>query len=110
MNRKVVLIGVACAVVVLAGAVPLGRWLGEGMASDVHERLIQLWPDVMTMPQQDRSLLVLLAFECRLAERPVSRPEILACLRSATEEDRIKRVSASPAEHLEKLIDRSESR
>ncbi|MGQ3054935.1 MAG: hypothetical protein ACT6S0_24355 [Roseateles sp.] len=82
----------------------IGRWAGESMAREVHARLSLLWPDVMGMPEQDRALLALLAYECRLSDKPDGRSSTIACLHAATDADRVKRVSADPEAHLNKLL------
>lgn len=101
------LIAVAVAFLVMGAAAIFGRWAGESVADEVSGRLSLLWPDVMAMPQQDRTLLALLAYECRLPDQPKGRSSTIACLRSATGAENIKKISPDPSAHLDKLLDQA---
>lgn len=101
------LVVLAGAVLVGMVAVGVGRYLGESSAREAQQRLFLLWPELMAMPQEDRALLALLAVECRLTVQPEGRASTVACLRSVTGADRLKQVTADPANHLERLLQRS---
>ncbi len=97
----------AVSVLVGMAAVWVGRYLGESSAREAQQRLSLLWPELMAMPQEDRALLALLALECRLTVQPEGRASTVACLRSVTSADRMKKVTADPAHHLERLLQKS---
>lgn len=110
LKKKWVLSAIAGFLVLTMAGTLIGRWAGQDLADEVKERLTELWPDVMELPQKDRSLLALLAYECRLPNRPKGRGDTIACLRSATAAERMKKVSPDPAAHLEKLLDQAKQK
>ncbi|MBN8758756.1 MULTISPECIES: hypothetical protein [Variovorax] len=110
MKSRTIYTVIAVFLVVSVVATFIGRWAGESMAKEVKARLSLLWPDVMGLPEQDRALLALLAYECRLQDQPEGRSATITCLRSATNADRVKKVSADPAAHLDKLLDQARGR
>lgn len=65
------------------GAVAVGTHLGRDFAETSHVRLSVLWPDVMTLPDEDRALLAWLSLECRLPEQAEGRTATITCLRDA---------------------------
>ncbi|MFH0134791.1 hypothetical protein ACGLHS_31570 [Variovorax sp. VaC1] len=104
MKKRTIYVGLAVFVIVTVMGSLIGRWAGESMAKEIKARLSLLWPDVMGLPEQDRALLAVLAYECRLQDQAEGRSATIACLRSATNADRVKKVSADPAAHLDKLL------
>ena len=89
---------VALAVAGFCAAMIVGRMTGAEAAARSHERLQLVWPSIMTMPVNDRALIVGLAMSCRLEQRPVEAGEVVACLREA---------AASPDAMLPNGVDRA---
>lgn len=63
----------------------LGRGAGLRAAEQDKERLQLLWPDIMTMPIQDRTLIVRAAMECKVYRQPVQAEAVAQCLREGAE-------------------------
>jgi hypothetical protein len=64
----------------------LGYFGGRATADDSVTRLQLLWPDVLTMPEDDRLALAKIAMACRLNQVEVKRPAIVACMRAGAAE------------------------
>lgn len=70
--------------IVLAPLLYFGaQWFGQREAIAVRERLGLIWPHFDSLPTYDRTLLVTLAAQCRLATRPTTEIEVIACLETA---------------------------
>ena len=107
MNLRAIFLVIAAGGTVMLAATFVGKRAGESMADDVQSRLSMLWPNLMEMPQQDRALLALLAYECKLPTLPPGHRTTVACLRSATTAERIRKVTPDPAAQLNKLLDQA---
>ncbi len=107
MNLRAIFAVSAVCVAGMVLATVVGQRAGEAMADDVQARLSVLWPNLMEMPQQDRALLALLAYECKLPTLPPGHSTTVACLRSATGSERILKARPDPAAHLGKLLDQA---
>ncbi|VTU44982.1 hypothetical protein [Variovorax sp. RA8] len=106
MRKKIVGV-LAAAAVVAVGAVAVGWMGGRVMAKETHERLSTVCPDVVELPEGQRNLVVLLAYECKLADRPVSRGETVACLRQAAASKAASDKFQTPDAQLEQLLRRA---
>lgn len=69
--------------VAVTAVVTIGQQAGREDAARSRERLEMVWPALMTMPENDRALLVGLAMTCQLAQRPPLADQVIACLREA---------------------------
>lgn len=83
MGRKHALVIAAVAVAGSAVALKIAHTAGADAGGRAKDRLQMVWPSLMAMPDQDRALIVGLAFSCRLEQRPAEPREIVACLREA---------------------------
>ncbi|CAN7328065.1 hypothetical protein [Variovorax sp. LjRoot178] len=101
--RKIA-IGTVAATVLAVGALAIGTWSGRALAEATQQRLRGLWPEVMTMPQEDRMLLVWLSFECNLTLQPAGQGETIGCLRKAAATEAASERFQAPATQLEQLL------
>lgn len=64
-------------------ATKIGHKAGADAAALARDRLQLVWPSLMTMPEEDRALIVGLAMTCELERQPLEPRDVVACLRSA---------------------------
>lgn len=95
---SLLLLVVILVVLALFGAVGAKFMLNRHSASTMSQ-LAVVWPDIETMPQDDRDLLVELALTCNVVEREPVRAAVVDCLRSSAAT-----IRPSPGERLERLI------
>ncbi|MFP3709741.1 hypothetical protein SB783_37640 [Paraburkholderia sp. SIMBA_009] len=67
-------------------ATSVGRKTGEADAELAKQRLELVWPSFMSMPDNDRALVVGLAMTCRLSTRPADAGQVVECLKSAADD------------------------
>lgn len=72
-------------VLVAALSYASGRISGKMAGERDKERLQQLWPGIMTMPEQDRARIVRAAMECKLSSKPLQVDAVAQCLRDGAE-------------------------
>lgn len=94
------LTGAVLAIVLGVAIIWIGRNAGEHAAEATKTRLELIWPDLMTMPANDRALLAGLSMTCRMERRPVDKEAVIACLREA---------ATDPDAHLPKIVKPSEA-
>ncbi|MGN7104863.1 hypothetical protein ACTHR6_24845 [Ralstonia holmesii] len=84
-SRKLTIAAVVIALLagVYGAGLMVGRISGTRAASKALDRLQLIWPSFMTMPMNDRALIVVLAMSCRLEDRQAKASEVIACLREA---------------------------
>lgn len=91
-------------VAVLVVGTPLvmqyGRLAGQNAGERSIARIALVWPEIRSMPYNDRALLVGLAMTCRLENRAAVQSEVVACLRGA---------AADPDAILPKGMDRGQA-
>ncbi|KWW32422.1 hypothetical protein AU374_06022 [Cupriavidus metallidurans] len=83
MNVKGAIAGGAVVLVVALIGQFIGTFEGNADGERAKVRLEIVWPSLMSMPQEDRALLVGLAMSCHLERRPAEAGEIVDCLRQA---------------------------
>ena len=101
------LIGFVVAVALAIAAVGLGKKAGAGAAQDTIARLAVLWPSLLTMPKEDRIVVVTAAATCHAYRLPVTAnaADISACLRiGAKEHDLANQGRAQIEDRLEVLL------
>lgn len=101
---KKIAVGVALAAAVAGASVGIGRWVGGAAADATILRLSVLWPDVMGMSQQDRTLLAWLSLECKLLRRPEDEGSTIRCLREAAATEAAGKAFEAPTAQLEHLL------
>lgn len=94
------------AIALLAGisfsvVIKLSHRAGAEAGALAKDRLQLVWPSLMTMPDEDRALIVGLAMSCRLEQRPAQSSDVVTCLREA---------AADPHAILPKDIDQTTAR
>lgn len=101
------LIGLVVAIALTIAAVGLGKKTGAGAAQETIARLAILWPSLLTMPKDDRIIVVTAAATCHAYRLPASASvaDISACLRTgAKEHDQANKGRAPIEERLEVLL------
>ncbi|AMR77951.1 hypothetical protein [Cupriavidus nantongensis] len=83
MNLKRAIAGGALVLAVALIGQFLGTMAGNADGERAKVRLEIVWPSLMSMPQEDRALLVGLAMSCRLERRQAEADEVVDCLRQA---------------------------
>lgn len=97
-------------VLVVAGLVAvatmtfIGRSMGKRAAEEGLERVLLLWPDLMSMPQHDRGRIAGAAMLCNVHKVPVDRVPVVQCLREGAEAMRER--DAIGAERVHELLDK----
>jgi hypothetical protein len=66
-------------------------------SASTMDQLVLVWPNIATMPEQERAFLVELAHTCQLTTREPVRAEVVDCLRSV-------KVNQDAAARLDRLL------
>jgi len=101
---KNIAVGVALAVAAACASLGIGRWIGSSAADATIQRLSVLWPNLMSMPQQDRALLAWLSIRCDLLRQPDDEGSTVLCLRRAAATEAAGKAFDSPGGQLERLL------
>lgn len=80
---------------------------GRSMAEQHIERLEQLWPNFMQLPDMDRGRLAMASRECHLESQPVERTAIERCLSEGAQ--RIREKDYLAAERVMELLNSQRS-
>lgn len=103
INFRRVAVLVAAGLVAVATVAFIGRSVGKRAAEEGLERVLLLWPDLMSMPQIDRGRIAGAAMFCNVHNVPVERGPVVQCLRKGAEEMRER--DAIGAERVHELLD-----
>jgi hypothetical protein len=73
------------------------RYMLNAHKESTMEQLGVVWPNIATMPEQERAFLVELAHTCQLTTRQPVRAEVVDCLRSVP-------MNAGATQRLDRLL------
>ena len=73
------------------------RYMLKAHSASTMDQLVLVWPNIASMPEQERAFLVELAHTCKLTTRAPQRAEVVDCLRSVE-------VNGEAAARLERLL------
>ncbi|MCC2957843.1 hypothetical protein LK542_19670 [Massilia sp. IC2-477] len=73
------------------------RYMLKAHSQSTLDQLAVVWPNIATMPEQERGFLVELAHTCNLTTREPVRAEVVDCLRSV-------RMDANASARLDRLL------
>ncbi|OON63986.1 hypothetical protein B0920_11765 [Massilia sp. KIM] len=86
MNKPPSLLWLAGVLLALALFGVVGaKYMLKTHSSNTMSQLGTVWPQVESMPEQDKNFLVELALTCNLSTREAVRAETVDCLRSAAD-------------------------
>ena len=74
------------------------RYMLKAHSQSTMDQLAVVWPNITTMPEQERGFLVELAHTCNLTTREPVRAEVVDCLRSV-------RMDANASARLDRLLE-----
>lgn len=113
-SNKTLVVAVLTLLVVCVVSFVAGKRGGEISGQQAKARLELVWPQLMTLPDDDRALLAGFAIACRVEQQPETTSDVIACLRSAAADpDAIKPKgmgSAEAAARLEYLIETAQGK
>ncbi|MDC6127262.1 hypothetical protein PPH41_04555 [Burkholderia gladioli] len=86
--RYGVMFGAAAIITVTVGHM-VGRSQGLAVGEADKARLQLIWPSLMSMPKDDRALLVGLAMTCNLQRTPLDASDVADCLRKGVDDSNV---------------------
>lgn len=103
MNKPPSLLSLILVLVLLAvfGFVGARYMLNKHSASTTSQLAI-VWPNIETMPAQERAFLVELALTCNVVQRQAVRAEVIDCLRSTAA-----KMQPEAREQLDRLVNQA---
>lgn len=103
-RKKIYLLAAIAIAVVFVVSLNASRKAGDLHGQQTMERLKLVWPAFSDLPETDRAVLAGFAMSCHLERRPAVAREVVACLRSAADDqDSITPKSMSHAEAVVRL-------
>ncbi len=81
-SRNKVLSIIVVVAMMSGAAIAIGRWAGRVYFGDVRDRLELRWADLMTLPEDERAVLVRAAIACDLMQQSIpTAGSVEACVR-----------------------------